>query len=117
MTAAPGQAGPSQDQGNDTRDQEETALDIASDPFASYFANATDGDALNPLKVLITTSMSATKPSFDFCEELVNVVPGAEFIRRKKGKGYEMGRIASWAANRGYGTLVVVNEDMKKPSE
>ena len=55
--------------------------------------------------------------TYDFCEELVAVFPGAEFIRRKKGKGFEMGRIAGWAANRGYSHLVVVNEDMKKPSE
>jgi rRNA maturation protein Rpf1 len=47
----------------------------------------------------------------------VGVIPGAEFIRRKKGKGFEMGRIAGWAAGRGYGCLCVVNEDMKKPSE
>lgn len=43
--------------------------------------------------------------------------PGAEFIRRKKGKGFEVGRIAGWAADRGYKHMCVVNEDMKKPSE
>jgi ribosome production factor 1 len=45
------------------------------------------------------------------------VFPGAEFIRRKKGQGFEIGRIAGWAAGRGYGSLMVVNEDRKKPSE
>lgn len=54
--------------------------------------------------------------TYDFCDELVGVFPGAEFIRRKKGKGFELGRIAGWAADRGYKHLCVVNEDMKKPS-
>ena len=95
--------------------QDESAADIAADPFAEYFSGALDPSI--PPKVLVTTSPKATRLTYDFCEELVAVFPGAEFIRRKKGKGFEMGRIAGWAANRGYSHLVVVNEDMKKPSE
>lgn len=95
--------------------QDESAADIASDPFASYFSS-TDDPSLPP-KILITTSPKATKLTYDFCDELVGVFPGAEFIRRKKGKGFEMGRIAGWAAGRGYKHLCVVNEDMKKPSK
>lgn len=98
---------------------DENTLDIANDVFAGHF-NATaapDFDLANPPKVLITTSQKATKGTFQFCEELVSVFPGAEFIRRKRGHGFEMGRIAGWAGNRGYGAMMVVNEDMKKPSE
>lgn len=94
--------------------QDESAADLASDPFASYFSS-TD-DPMLPPKILITTSPKATKTTYDFCDELVGVFPGAEFIRRKKGKGFELGRIAGWAADRGYKHLCVVNEDMKKPS-
>lgn len=94
--------------------QNEMAADIDSDPFASYFSSTDDPNI--PPKVLITTSPKATKITYDFCDELVGVFPGAEFIRRKKGKGFEMGRIAGWAAGRGYKHLCVVNEDMKKPS-
>jgi ribosome production factor 1 len=94
---------------------DESALDIASDPFASFFSSS--ADPLTPPKVLITTGPKASRATYDFCDELVGVLPGAEFIRRKKGKGFEMGRIAGWAAGRGYGSLCVVNEDMKKPSE
>ncbi|KAF7355661.1 Brix domain-containing protein [Mycena sanguinolenta] len=94
--------------------QEETAQDIASDPFASYFSS-TDDPSIPP-KILITTSPKATKATFDFCDELVGVFPGAEFIRRKKGKGFEVGRIAGWAAGRGYKHMCVVNEDSKKPN-
>lgn len=94
--------------------QEETAADIASDPFASYFSSADDSSV--PPKILITTSPQATKTTYDFCDELVGIFPGAEFIRRKKGKGFEVGRIAGWAAGRGYKHVCVVNEDHKKPS-
>lgn len=92
----------------------ETSADIDSDPFASYFS---DWDPNAPPKVLITTSPKATKVTYNFCEELVDIFPGAEFIRRKKGRGFEMGKIAGWAADRGYQKMLVVNEDVKKPSE
>lgn len=92
----------------------EISADINSDPFASYFS---DWDPNAPPKVLVTTSPKATKLTYNFCEELVDVFPGAEFIRRKKGRGFEMGRIAGWAADRGYQKMLVVNEDVKRPSE
>ncbi len=95
--------------------QDESAADISADPFAAYFSGEFDPSI--PPKVLITTSPKATRTTYDFCDEIVGVFPGAEFIRRKKGKGFEVGRIAGWAANRGYSHLMVVNEDMKKPSE
>ena len=69
-----------------------------------------------PRKVLITTSPKASKATYEFCNELVGVIPGSEFIRRKKGKGFELGRIAGWAAGRGYHGMWVINEDIKKPS-
>ncbi|CAE6418211.1 unnamed protein product [Rhizoctonia solani] len=95
----------------------ENAEDIAKDEFAVHFdTTASDFDPTKTPKVLITTSQKATKTSFQFCEELVSVFPGAEFIRRKRGHGFEMGRIAGWAANRGYGAMIVVNEDTKKPN-
>ncbi|KAJ3828337.1 anticodon-binding protein [Lentinula raphanica] len=93
---------------------DENAQAISSDPFASYFDS--EDDPTIPPKVLITTSPKASKSTYDFCDEIVGVFPGAEFIRRKKGKGFEMGRIAGWAAGRGYKHMVVVNEDMKKPN-
>ncbi|KAJ3536083.1 hypothetical protein NMY22_g6193 [Coprinellus aureogranulatus] len=95
------------------RPPQEREADIATDPFSSYF-NCDDPSL--PPKVLITTSFKASKATYEFCDELVGVFPGAEFRRRKKGKGFEMGRIAAWAADRGYKHLMVVNEDMKKPN-
>ncbi|KAG6332517.1 hypothetical protein ID866_6567 [Astraeus odoratus] len=93
---------------------DELNTDLASDPFSQYF-NFTD-DPHAPPKVLITTSPKASRATYDFCDELVGVFPGAEYIRRKKGKGFEVGRIAGWAAGRGYKHMVIVNEDMKKPN-
>ena len=88
--------------------------DLDNDPFASYFTSTEDPTV--PPKILITTSPKASKSTYEFCDDLVGVFPGSEFIRRKKGKGFEMGRIAGWAADRGYKHLCVVNEDMKKAS-
>jgi ribosome production factor 1 len=93
----------------------ESSQDIAEDAFASYFHP--NEDPMAPQKMLITTSPRSTKATYDFCEELVSVFPGAELIRRKKGKGFEIGRIAAWAANRGYNNMIVVNEDRKAPSK
>jgi len=104
-----GEAHPPEQQPTD-----ESAADLANDPFASYFSG--DIDPSVPPKVLITTSPRVTRVTYDFCDELVNILPGAEFIRRKKGKGFEMGRIAGWAAGRGYSHMLVVNEDTKKPN-
>jgi len=111
LTADPNQPGPSSSRDSQ---QDEPAADIASDPFASYFSSTDDSSI--PPKILITTSPKASKATYEFCDELVGVFPGAEFIRRKKGKGFELGRIAGWAADRGYKHLCVVNEDMKKPN-
>lgn len=108
MTADPNGAGPS------GVSQTELAKDLDNDPFASYFTGTAD-PTVAP-KVLITTSPQVTKVTYTLCEELVGLIPGGEFIRRKKGKGFEMGRIAGWAAGRGYGAMIVVNENTKKPN-
>ena len=109
-----GSSNPTTAPSGDVSVAQETSADIDSDPFASYFS---DWDPNTPPKLLITTSHKATKVTYNFCEELVDIFPGAEFIRRKKGRGFEMGRIAGWAADRGYQKMLVVNEDVKKPSE
>ncbi|KAF8312194.1 Brix-domain-containing protein [Clavulina sp. PMI_390] len=106
---------------NNEEIDDENAHDISTDPFASYFSLSSPSLSIDPEtglplppKVLITTSSRATKVTFDFCAELKDVIPGGEFIRRKKNKGFEIGRVAGWAAGRGYGAVVVVNEDRKK---
>ncbi|KZP01455.1 Brix-domain-containing protein [Calocera viscosa TUFC12733] len=92
----------------------EAALDIQNDPFASYFSSEIDPTI--PPKVLITTSTRATRVTYDFCDELSAIFPGAELVRRKKGQDFQMGRIAGWCAERGYSALLVINEDHKVPN-
>lgn len=70
-----------------------------------------------PPRILITTSPSPCKQTYQFCDDLKNVFPGGEFFKRPKGKGFEIGRVSRWASKRGYGALIVVNEDHKIPSE
>ncbi|KAJ9121645.1 hypothetical protein QFC22_002265 [Naganishia vaughanmartiniae] len=69
-----------------------------------------------PLRILLTTSPSPTKATYEFLAELRSVFPGAEVRKRMKGRGFEMGRIARWAAKREYAAMVVVNEDHKRPN-
>ncbi|EIN06043.1 Brix-domain-containing protein [Punctularia strigosozonata HHB-11173 SS5] len=124
LTANPASSSSAQPDAGPSNTQQDGALegthipendaDFANDPFASYFTAA---DPTKPPKVLVTTSPRATRASYEFCEELCAIFPGSEFVRRnKKSRGFEMGRIAGWAAGRGYGALMVVNEDMKKPN-
>ena len=94
----------------------ESLLDISTDPFAAYFNPDPNTPPTAP-KVLLTTSPRPTRATYAFCEDLVSVFPGAEFVKRKPGKGFELGRIAGWAAGRGFSYVIVVNEDMKKMSE
>jgi ribosome production factor 1 len=70
-----------------------------------------------PPRILLTTSPSPTKATYEFLAELRSVFPGAEVRKRMKGRGFEMGRIARWAAKREYAAMVVVNEDHKRPSK
>ncbi|EKC99702.1 hypothetical protein A1Q2_06012 [Trichosporon asahii var. asahii CBS 8904] len=69
-----------------------------------------------PPRILLTTSPGPTKATYQFCDELKNVFPGGEFFKRPKGRGFELGRVARWAAKRGYHACIVVNEDHKKPN-
>ncbi|KAK8850593.1 hypothetical protein IAR55_004512 [Kwoniella newhampshirensis] len=69
-----------------------------------------------PPKILITTSPSPCKYTYQFVDDLKNVFPGGEFFKRPKGRGFEIGRVARWAGKRGYGALIVVNEDHKSPN-
>ncbi len=72
---------------------------------------------VGPPRIMITTSPSPCKDTYAFCEDLKNIFPGGEFFKRPKGRGFEVGRIARWAAKRQYHSVMIVNEDHKTPSE
>ena len=95
---------PTSKQPSASRQVEELNADLASDPFAAYF-NFMD-DPHTPPKVLIITSPKASKATYDFCDEIVGMFPGTEYVWRKTGKGFEVGRIAGRAAGRGYKHLL-----------
>ena len=67
-------------------------------------------------RILLTTSPAPCKETYQFCDDLKNVFPGGDFFKRPKGRGFELGRVARWAAKRAYGAVIIVNEDHKKPS-
>ncbi|KAI9596117.1 Brix-domain-containing protein [Syncephalis fuscata] len=86
---------------------DEVAIDEATDEFASYFTGQAP-------KVLITTSKYAAKPTYLFAEELLSIFPNAEFVRR--GVKFEIKQMVEFCKNRDYTDLMIVNEDKKVPN-
>ena len=81
--------------------------DLASDEFASFFADTT----ATP-KLLITTSHhpSLSGPTHIFASDLLNVFPGSTF--RPRTRTYlTLHKIGQAAAERGYTDLLVINEE------
>lgn len=70
-----------------------------------------------PPKIMITTSPSPCKLTYNFCDALKSVFPGGQFFKRPRGKGFELGRLARWGIKRGFGAVIIVNEDHKQPSK
>lgn len=63
-------------------------------------------------KVLITTNAGARKAAYEFADMMMDFVPNATFIKRKKE--YLMKEMAEFCSNREYTDLLVINEDKKK---
>ncbi|KAL7420862.1 Ribosome production factor 1 [Cryptotrichosporon argae] len=110
------------DEGEEDRDDE--GAEAAPDAGPSGSTGEPEEEAETPAeppvladpRILITTSPGPSKPTYHFCDDLKSVFPGGEFFKRPKGRGFEMGRVARWAAKRGFNAVVVVNEDHKKPN-
>ncbi|ODV89487.1 hypothetical protein CANCADRAFT_4104 [Tortispora caseinolytica NRRL Y-17796] len=83
----------------------EEPVEDESDTFSSYF----DG---RPPKVLITTSKKAKKEGYLLGEQLVDVLPNSEFMKRSLK--YEIKDIAKTATKQNYTDILVLNEDKKK---
>ena len=68
-------------------------------------------------KILITTSLGGT--IHDEAELLTDLFPNSEYIRRQRHRynshHFSLREIASGASKRGYTTLLVLNEDQKRP--
>ncbi|KAI5965644.1 RPF1 [Candida pseudojiufengensis] len=78
-----------------------------NDEFEEYFQNLTKDP-----KILLTTSIGAKKPAYEFADMLMDFLPNVTFIKRKKE--YDIHRISEFCSNREYTTLMIINEDKKK---
>jgi ribosome production factor 1 len=91
-----------------------TRLDIAPETLISKFPSLFEPPE-NP-KILITTSLNSTL--HDQAKLLTGLFPNSEYVRRTASRyahKYSVREISSFAANRGYSTLIILMEDQKKP--
>ncbi|KAF2087603.1 Brix-domain-containing protein [Saccharata proteae CBS 121410] len=68
-------------------------------------------------KILITTSINSTLHKE--AELLTELFPGSHYVRRtnhRYGHKFSIREISKFASNRDYTTVIVLNEDLKKPS-
>lgn len=86
---------------------EEVAADAQNDEFAGYF------DCQTTPKILITTNKKSSLETRKLLDELVNVMPNSEYIKRGK---VDMKQLVKESNDKEYTHVVVINEDMKKPN-
>lgn len=89
-------------------DDEEVMVDEQQDEFAAYF-----NQGIEP-KVLITTSKKVHPITYELADELVSVIPNAEFVKRPVN--YEIKHIVEFSKRRGYTDILIINEDHKVPN-
>lgn len=93
-----------------------TNLDLTPENLQLRFPTLFEPQENDP-KVLITTSINSHLK--DEAQLLTSLFPNSVYIPRTahfKGYKYSVREIASFASNRKYTTLIVLNEDKKKPS-
>lgn len=86
---------------------EEVAADAENDEFAKYFNCETSP------KILITTNKKSSLETRKLLDELVNVMPNSEYVKRGK---VDMKNLVKEAVEKQYSHIVVLNEDLKKPN-
>ncbi|KAF4210957.1 hypothetical protein CNMCM5878_003383 [Aspergillus fumigatiaffinis] len=94
-----------------------TNLNLAPEALAAKFPTLfTSGPPPTP-KILITTSLNSTL--HNEAKSLTNLFPNSVYIRRtahRHSHKFSIREIASFASNRNYTTVVVLQEDQKRPS-
>lgn len=91
-----------------------TKLDLAPEALAAKFPSLFNDEVRTP-KILITTSINSTL--HEQARLLTEFLPNSVYIRRSAHRyshKFAVREIASFAANRDYTALVVVEEDQKK---
>jgi ribosome production factor 1 len=100
-----------------TRSTTSTNLNIASEALAAKFPTLFGADPPPEPKILITTSINSTL--YAEAELLTSFFPNSKFVRRSShryGHKFSVREIASFASNREYTALIVLEENMKHPS-
>ncbi|OQD70442.1 hypothetical protein PENDEC_c023G04126 [Penicillium decumbens] len=93
-----------------------TNLSLAPEALAAKFPTLFSDETPPAPKILITTSLNSTL--HDEAEILTDLFPNSVYIRRsahRHSHKFSIREIAKFASNREYTTLVVLNEDQKKP--
>lgn len=100
-----------------TQSTRSTNLDLAPDALAEKFPSLFPAEAPPPPKILITTSLNSTL--HEQAEILTDFFPNSVYIPRsghKYSHKFSVKEISSFAANRNYTAVVVVEEDQKRVS-
>ncbi|KAJ5334308.1 Anticodon-binding [Penicillium brevicompactum] len=100
-----------------TQSTRSTNLGLAPEALAAKFPTLfTDGPPPTP-KILITTGLNSTL--HEEAEILTEMFPNSVYIRRNAHRyshKFSIREISKFAANRNFTTVIVLNEDQKKPS-
>jgi ribosome production factor 1 len=100
-----------------TRSTTSTNLNIAPEALAARFPTLFGAGPPPKPKILITTSINSTLHAE--AELLTSFFPNSKFVRRSShryGHKFSVREIASFASNREYTALIVLEEDLKRPS-
>ena len=95
-----------------------TNLNLAPEALVAKFPTLFSTDDQKPTKILITTSINSTL--YSEASLLTSLFPNSDFVRRSShryGHKFSVREIAAFAANRDYTTLMVLDEDLKRPSD
>lgn len=94
-----------------------TNLNLAPEALAAKFPSLFSAEAPRTPKVLITTSINSTL--HHEAEILTDLFPNSVYIRRtahRYSHKFSIREISKFASNRNFTTVVVLQEDQKKPS-
>jgi len=93
-----------------------TRMDLTPESLAAKFPSLFAEPTTDP-KILVTTSINSTL--HDQAHLLTYLFPNSAYVRRSAhrfGHKFSVREISSFAANRNFTTIVILNEDQKRPS-
>ncbi|KAJ5080978.1 Anticodon-binding [Penicillium angulare] len=99
-----------------TQSTKSVNLNLAPEALAAKFPTLFTSEAPPSPKILITTSLNSTLHKE--AETLTEFFPNSHYVKRSAHKyshKFSIREISKFASNRNYTTLLVLNEDQKKP--